>query len=440
MLAIAASFSCACARVASSIHLSASRLRVHRRLDLVHHLLRALLALGAERLLHERAPERLAHEAVDRLGAALPARLELRRARQRLAVEREVLVDERLRQRRRRLVHEVPPQVRLPLRHRRRRQHLVQRREEVGRRHVDRRDLGNAHLLQVRLPIPLRRRLLDARQIDAVIDLVRIAAIDARHRRLRQRRLDLHDRGRVLGRLRGRNAGQRQHLLDVRLVGLAQLRHLAGRRQVVVAVGHADAALVERADDLARVLDVLVLRELEHRIADRQVDARHLLLQARQVADDVDALHLLLELRRRARLDARLVHAAGVQGADLVAVLRLHLPLGRRLEDLVHLLLVVLVDHREAAPPRRLVGRDLRALEPAAAGVLVEVVTRADARIHGGLVETGLDGGSRRGRRRRGGHGSGRFGGFFVTAGDEYESKKQATHGATSVGKLVAAR
>ena len=71
----------------------------------------------------------------------------------------------------------------------------------------------------------------------------------------------------------------------------------------------------------------------------------------------------------------------------------------RALEDAVQELLVAILDVDEAAHRRRLVGGDLGAREPAAAGVLVEVVARVDRAIHRGGVEA--ERGERRGRARR---------------------------------------
>ena len=87
----------------------------HRRLDLLHHAQRAGARVGGEVLRDVDLAERLAQVAIDAVDAALPARLQLLRAGERLAEELEVGVDERRAQVRRRQPRGVPPQVGLPV-------------------------------------------------------------------------------------------------------------------------------------------------------------------------------------------------------------------------------------------------------------------------------------------------------------------------------------
>ena len=94
---------------------ASSRLRSKAALDRRRSSSRASPCLRSPKVLRdERLAERLAERASVSVDAALPARLSSFGAGERLALKREVLVDERLRQRRRRGLHHVPAQVRLP--------------------------------------------------------------------------------------------------------------------------------------------------------------------------------------------------------------------------------------------------------------------------------------------------------------------------------------
>ena len=83
----------------------------------------------------------------------------------------------------------------------------------------------------------------------------------------------------------------------------------------------------------------------------------------------------LAKIGQPALLDGRLVHAAGVEVGHLlaVAVVLAHLAGRGGVEQGAQLGLVLLAHHVEGPDPARLVGRDLGLLDPAAAGVLVEV-------------------------------------------------------------------
>ncbi len=65
------------------------------------------------------------------------------------------------------------------------------------------------------------------------------------------------------GRDRRRIAQQLKHLLDVDHVGLAEFRGFRIRLEIVVAVGKAQAALIDLRDDLGGVFEILVRLEVE---------------------------------------------------------------------------------------------------------------------------------------------------------------------------------
>ena len=243
--------------------------------------------------------------------------------------------------------------------------------------------------------------------------------------------------GGLLGGGVGVAAEQAEDARDVLLVVGEQ--RLLGRvvRHVVVAVGHAEAALVEEADVGLRVLEVGVGGDAEQRAGAVAVELAGHPHQRLRVAHLVDGGEGAGERPGAGGLDAVLVHAGGVVAAD--AVLR-----GARLgagggllQHVADRLLVAELDHREAAHPARLVGRPLGVRQPAAAGVLVEVLARIGGAVHraeqpgqriGGLHAGGWSGGRlglrlllgrgahrwRLRRRQRLGGGGGRRGGGLL--------------------------
>ena len=377
------------------------------------------LVLGRKVLVDVELADALADRVLDRGDRALPARPVLRNAAQRGAVEREVLVDVGLRQRRRGVAQQLPVEVLLPDRQRGRRQHLREA-AEVGR-------LADNHGLQLaveaggldpRGPVVARRELGQLRQRLDVVGLDRIAVLDLGPLHLGQRGLEGDD---VLGDLRRvLVAGDRRHLLDVRLVLGQRVLHLGVvGLEVVVAVRQAEARLVEIDDVLGRVLRVLVHVRLVGHVDADGVEVRDQCGNLLLVLERGDLREVRLERLEPQLLDLGLVHEAVVEVADLLGVGVAAGGLGRVFDDAAQLHLGVVGDLVEAAVAR-LVGRDLEGVEPLAVLVTVEVVLLAD----GVVVERGVDTGHQ-GRLGfgRGGGGSGfglrRFGRLRAAGGED---------------------
>ena len=107
-----------------------------------------------------------------------------------------------------------------------------------------------------------------------MIDLLGIAARDAVERSLGERRLESHHNVGVRLRLVGLVAGQLEHLLQVRDVLMPDLDGCGIVLQVIIAVGKAEAALVELRDHGGGILEVLPRAEIEQRARAAAVKAR----------------------------------------------------------------------------------------------------------------------------------------------------------------------
>jgi len=162
--------------------------------------------------------------------------------------------------------------------------------------------------------------------------------------------------------------GEREHLPDVGEVLLAEGRIDLVRFQVIVAVGHRQPALRENADvtgGVARVLRHVVVERHPLQQALRLAEEAH---DIRVRQDLADAREARLERREARRVDRRLVHEARVEVADFLAVgagsmigaLR-GLP-----GDGAHVLLRALIEDRECAPTRAVLGNG-RVAQPFAA-------------------------------------------------------------------------
>ena len=166
----------------------AGEVLVERLLDPLDHLLGDPLALIADGGLHERAPHRFAEGGVGHLHATLPARRDLLLAGEEL-VEAEVLLHERLPERVGIRLDLAEAQVRLDVGQLVVGQHGLEPGEELGHRHVD-----GLHVVadggEVGVPIEPGRLLLQPLAVEAVVHLVRIAPVDARHRRPGEHRFD----------------------------------------------------------------------------------------------------------------------------------------------------------------------------------------------------------------------------------------------------------
>ena len=193
-----------------------------------------------------------------------------------------------------------------------------------------------------------RRQFLPA---DLVVDLLGIAPRNQVERTLGQGGFDLHHRGGIGLGLAGLLAGQLQHALDVRHVFLAQLDGLGVVLQVVVAVGKAQAALIELRDHRVGVFEVLAGAELEQRPDANGVQVGDFFGDLRLVLEVADAVQFRLERREASGVDSLFVHAGGVVIADLLGGgVAIGGGLGGVFQDLVQDLAVPFGQLTEASP------------------------------------------------------------------------------------------
>ena len=283
--------------------------------EVVDQLAHALLGGGRELGADVDLADRLAHRALDEPDAALPARAQLVGAAERASVELEVGVDERGRQVRRAAVHDVPAQPVAP-----RRQLVVD--EQVGEALQERRlghdDLGHRGRGDPggRGPggeVEARRERLQLGGVDEVVGLLGVAAGHPVPVVGRDAGLEVHHALRPLGRLV--EAGQLEHggdVVDVRLADGGEV--VVG---VVRLVGQAEAVLGE-VRDVAVGLPAVGRDEQAEDAADahplERAEGAH---ERRDVGDRLDLAELVGQRLRAERLDALLVHEAGVEVADL---------------------------------------------------------------------------------------------------------------------------
>ena len=208
--------------------------------------------------------------------------------------EAEVLVDELLPQRIRICLDFAEAQVRLEIVHLGAGQHALESGEELRYGNVD-----WLHVMtdarEVHAPIELRRLLRQSLAIEPVVHLVRVAALDARHRCAGQVRLDAQDGVRLLLRVRVLRARQFEHVDRVFAVTLARLLHLRIVLQVVVAVGEAEPALVGEPDHLRCVLRILNRLKDEEAARARLVEVADYRRELLCILDSIDRGEPLLQ-------------------------------------------------------------------------------------------------------------------------------------------------
>jgi hypothetical protein len=320
-------------------------------------------------------------------------------------VEREVLLLERAREERRALERDVEAEVRPPRGEPLAREEPLDPADEAGLGDVQRGDGREAAGGEVVGPAERGRELLELPHGELVVDPLRIALLHPGERGLRERGLDPHHRPRAARRRPRRIAGEPKHARRVHEVPRADVAEARLRVQVVVAVGEAETARVERGDDDVGVLRVGLRGHREegiHRAVELPEKRREVALRA-QVRDQ----RQIGRHRRGAEpLHARLVHARAEEVAHLLLLARAVL-LPRELVEQPPEELLVLARELRVDVPARLVGRDRVRAHPAATGVGVEVGARIRRSIHRRRIEPGRVGER---RERTGGGGRGRGG------------------------------
>ena len=280
--------------------------------------------------------------------ALAPARTRFGNAVQCLLVEPEFEIGELRRQRRRVIVEQLELEIHAPVGHRHGLDQLADALDERRLAHVETLH-RRAHAFEERHPVEARRQLLVFGQRHRVVGLHRIAVLDLGPLIVGDARLERRNaRG---GRARIALAGARQHLFDVLGELRAELRVLLVGRKVVVAVGHGEPVLVERAEIDGRILAVGT-REPGERL--RNADALRVADVTRHVArrgDRVDARQFVFERRDPEAFHARGIHVGEIEVADLLRIRTrgpVRLRRGRD-DELLHLFLRLIIENGERA-------------------------------------------------------------------------------------------
>ena len=159
--------------------------------------------------------------------------------------------------------------------------------------------------------------------------------------------------------------------------------------QVIIAVRHGQAALIEVRDHLIGIVQIRHGIKRKQRTCPDHVGAGDLVDQSLFVVDGPDAIQLRLQRVDASAVHRLLVHACAIEIADLLidGVAPRSAGCGF-LENSPHYVHVSLVQLYETHP-LRLIRRNLGVLDPVAARVLVEIHARIDALVDGVKTEPG---------------------------------------------------
>lgn len=218
--------------------------------DVLHHRHRAGTGLRRERARHEKFAQplgqrRLAHATGDQLDHLFRTRRPLFQAAQHAAVKREVRVLPGRGQIGRGSVEQPYAQVALPRIQRRLARQQVDAGDEARLRH-HRLAAVERQRAQQRRPVEPAARIVQRLGGAQVVKHVGVAHVGALHRRLRQPRLEHHDRRGITTRRVGRRPRQfeqQPHVVAIAVAHLARARIVA---EVVVAIGQAQPRLPQR--------------------------------------------------------------------------------------------------------------------------------------------------------------------------------------------------
>ncbi len=264
---------------------------------------------------------------------------------------------------------------------------------------------STAHLPEIAVPRPGRHQGRQPGARLAVVGVLRVAPVHTRHMAPGQLGLDAQHRLRALGRARRRITQQLQHAGHMIDVLRAQGHRLCVVVQIVVAVGQAEAGLVDLRDGFGRVPGVLHGAQAEEHRAQHQVVAMAVADDGRNVGDrgDVrDGRKLRSERSDPAPVEIGLGHAGSVVVADLLLVGRAGFAAAAQAFEQGPKQRAVFVLHLSVSRPAGLIRRYRVVPDPSAARELVEIHARVGRAIHrrwierGGIRQLGV-------RRRRGG-------------------------------------
>ena len=217
---------------------------MHRRQNVLDHVLRALLRLRSKVARDVFLAERVAEQPIGGLGAALPARLELLGAFQVRAVKSKVLLHEGIRESVCEGMQKLPLQVGSPVGERCLADLQIDLAYEFRLTHVE---VGAREPRVGKIPAPVdsRRELREFREGHLVIDGARVAQRHIVQGSLGQALLDPKHRGRGPLSLRLAIAGEPEHPPDVGPVALAGFLKARLGLEVVIAIGKPEPAGVD---------------------------------------------------------------------------------------------------------------------------------------------------------------------------------------------------
>ena len=378
-------------------------------LQVVDHLDHAVLGIGREVLFDIEFAEGFAHGTVDGTGDAFPAGTQLLSAAEGAAIEVEVGVDKVAAEVSGGGVDDVPGIVGLDgIEALRLVEELAHLAEILRLAHVEACELGQPDFGKVVFQVETGCTDGSGVEVHLIVSLEGVAVLLVAVLGLGQTGFEVHDH---LGQLRGGLAAQ----LVVAGVGklgfhqgnisLAKFGFAAFAFEVVVALAHADTALVEPGDALVGILGVGLVEEGEEGIDADAVQAAHLGLELVDALEGGDFIQVGHNGLGTLFLDGGGVHADGVEGGNLVAIAAgLVLGVDQRVDQGAQLLLVGLGQHVESAIAAVL-SVERVSLQPASAGIVIEILGGVDRRVQIVKVDTGAQLGalvtSRNGKERK---------------------------------------
>ena len=162
-----------------------------------------------------------------------------------------------------------------------------------------------------------RRQRLQVLVRHHVIDVVRVALRGDVQRYSRQRRLQLHDRRRLAGRLRFARPQQLQSVADVLHILLPDFFILRARPEVIILLGKSQSVLARNRNRPGRVLIVLLRPKSQERIHVDQLEVGQQFRQLFLAGKALDAVQFRLQCRHPLLVHRSLIHATGVVIPDL---------------------------------------------------------------------------------------------------------------------------
>ncbi len=230
-----------------------------------------------------------------------------------------------------------------------------------------------------------RNSLLELRHTHWIVGLLGIALLGNGPARLRDCRFKRQDRGSRLP--RSLPANQLKNLCNVGLISRLLVRKL--RRQIVVAIRKAKAALTNRDDVFVRRFGVDVDRDAEDRVEECPRRCTHQPGEIISRHCRAELLNKRLDRLRVEGLRTGLIHEGCIKGADFCSI-RAGASLDAMLaafEDIADAKLHDIIQY-PVNPIAVAIARDERAVIPGTIGISKEVVAGLGRRIHAGKIES----------------------------------------------------